>query len=44
MGVPRHPANYGDFIMHALRQVAVRHDNLLEQIRDVSEEDPFAAL
>jgi len=30
--------------MDALRQVADRHDNLLELVGNVSEKDPFAAL
>ncbi len=30
--------------MNALHQLALRHDNLLELVRDVSEQDPFAAL
>jgi hypothetical protein len=36
--------NDGDFILDALRQVAVHHNNLLELVGDVSEENPFAAL
>jgi hypothetical protein len=44
LGLPRHPTNNEDFIINALQQVALRHDNLLELVRGVSEEDPFATL
>jgi len=44
LGVPRHPAKDVKCILEALQQVANRHDNLLELVGDVSEEDPFAAL
>ena len=41
LGVPRHPSNDGEFILDSLslRQVAYRHDILLELVEDVSEED-----
>jgi hypothetical protein len=44
LGVPRHPTNEDTFIATALEPIARRHDNLLEFIADVSDEDPFAAL
>ncbi len=43
-GVPRHPTNEDSFIDEALEPVARRHDNLLDPVVVVSDEDPFAAL
>jgi hypothetical protein len=44
MGVPRHPTNKDSFIVDAMETVAKRHDNLMDLVVVVSEEDPFAAL
>ena len=42
--VPRLPTGDIDFIVGALSQLATRHDNLLELVVNVAEEDPFVAL
>ncbi len=44
LGVPRHPTNDNSFIADALRPLGKRHDNLLDLVAYVSEEDPFGAL
>ncbi len=44
LGVPRHPSNCDSFIKAALSPLAQRHDDLLDLVEVVSEEDPFAAL
>jgi len=44
LGVPRHPANDLPFIAEALGAVSVRHDNLLDLVASVADEDPFGAL
>jgi hypothetical protein len=44
MGVPRHPTNNIFFIEEALGPLGSKHDNLLDLVASVSEEDPFGAL
>jgi hypothetical protein len=44
MGVPRHANNCMAFINEALQPVARRHDNLLDMVAEVTDEDPFVAL
>jgi hypothetical protein len=44
MGVPRHPTNNISFIEKALGPSGTRHDNLLDLVASVLEEDPFGAL
>jgi len=43
LGVPKHPSNCEAFIKDALPPLAQRHDNLLELVNVVFDEDPFAA-
>jgi len=44
MGVPMHPSNCDAFITDALRPLARRHDNMLDLVANVSDEDPSASL
>jgi len=44
LGVPRHPSNCDAFIKDALLPLAQRHDNLLDLVNKVFDEDPFATL
>jgi hypothetical protein len=44
LGVPRHPTNEDSFIATVLEYVARRHDNLLERVANVLDEDLFTTL
>jgi hypothetical protein len=44
LGVPRYASNESAFVTLALAGIGVRYDRLLDLVKDVADEDPFAAL